>query len=77
MRTHRTPGDRARMELDLSRIRAFSDGVLAISITLLVLNIEVPILSKQSLHELPVRLLELGLICSPTLWASLSSADCG
>lgn len=59
MRIHRHSGDRARTELDLARICAFSDGVLAISITLLVLNIDVPSLSKQSLHELPDRRLEL------------------
>lgn len=59
MSTRRTSRDRAQTEMDLSRIRAFSDGVLAISITLLVLNIDVPVLSKQSVHELPARLLEL------------------
>jgi uncharacterized membrane protein len=44
-------------ERDLGRIGSFSDGVLAISITLLVLNIDVPQLSEPS--RLPSAMLDL------------------
>ena len=50
---------KAPREQDLSRIRSFSDGVLAISITLLVLNLDVPELSDRLVDELPAKLFAL------------------
>jgi uncharacterized membrane protein len=51
------PARPERRERDLGRISSFSDGVLAIAITLLVLNIDVPQLSDPS--RLPSALLDL------------------
>ena len=46
------------MERDLGRIAAFTDGVMAVAITLLVLNVEVPRLKPgQSLGDALVDLL--------------------
>jgi uncharacterized membrane protein len=42
---------------DLSRIAAFSDGVMAVAITLLVLNIETPSVAEDDLGEALVDLL--------------------
>jgi TMEM175 potassium channel family protein len=42
---------------DLSRIAAFSDGVMAVAITLLVLNIDTPSVSEDKLGEALVDLL--------------------
>ena len=58
IRHRRGPGERP-LEQDLSRIGAFSDGVLAIAVTLLVLNIDVPQLSRDSMQELPGKLVDL------------------
>ena len=44
---------------DVSRIRAFTDGVMAVAITLLVLNIEVPDLPTGSEGQLDEELLDL------------------
>ncbi len=44
---------------DVSRIRAFTDGVMAVAITLLVLNIEVPDLPTGSEGRLDEELLDL------------------
>jgi uncharacterized membrane protein len=48
-----------REERDVSRIRAFTDGVMAVAITLLVLNIEVPDLPTGSEGQLDEQLLDL------------------
>ena len=53
-RTLETRGGR-----DVSRIRAFTDGVMAVAITLLVLNIEVPDLPTGSEGKLDQELLDL------------------
>jgi TMEM175 potassium channel family protein len=45
---------------DLSRIAAFTDGVVAVAITLLVLNLTVPDLARNSASELWDRLGDLG-----------------
>jgi uncharacterized membrane protein len=42
---------------DLSRIAAFSDGVMAVAITLLVLNIETPTVAEEDLGEALVDLI--------------------
>ena len=44
-------------ERDLSRIVAFSDGVMAVAITLLVLNLEVPDVPREDLGDALVDLL--------------------
>jgi len=44
-------------ERDLSRIVAFSDGVMAVAITLLVLNLEVPTVKADDLNDALVDLL--------------------
>lgn len=45
---------------EIARIAAFSDGVLSVAITLLVLNIEVPLLPENRVDgELPRRLFDL------------------
>ena len=49
----------ARGGRDVSRIRAFTDGVMAVAITLLVLNIEVPDLPTGSEGKLDEELLDL------------------
>jgi uncharacterized membrane protein len=53
----RTPEERSERETEFARIVAFTDGVFAIAITLLVLTIEVPQGSKDLLadlrHQLP------------------------
>ncbi len=49
----------AREDRDVSRIRAFTDGVMAVAITLLVLNIEVPDLPTGSEGKLDQELLDL------------------
>jgi uncharacterized membrane protein len=46
-------------ERDVSRIRAFADGVIAVAITLLVLNIEVPDLPKAREDQLGEELVDL------------------
>jgi uncharacterized membrane protein len=44
---------------DLGRIIAFSDGVIAVAITLLVLNLEVPVLPSGRVDELDDKLWDL------------------
>lgn len=46
-----------RMERDLGRIVAFTDGVMAVAITLLVLNIDVPNVKRDDLGAALVDLL--------------------
>lgn len=48
-----------REDRDVSRIRAFTDGVMAVAITLLVLNIEVPDLPSGSEGRLDEELVDL------------------
>ena len=45
------------MQDDLSRIAAFSDGVMAVAITLLVLNIETPTVAEEDLGQALVDLI--------------------
>ena len=53
-------------ELGLNRIEGFSDRVFAIIVTLLVLEVKVPILhDHSSTSELGKRLVDLG----PKIWA--------
>lgn len=59
----------ARERYDLARTTAFSDGVFAIAITLVVLTIDVPQLSGAQVDELPQRLADLG----PEFWSFLLS----
>jgi uncharacterized membrane protein len=49
------------MERDLGRVVAFSDGVMAVAITLLVLNIEVPVRSRDLPDDLVDLLPSLGV----------------
>jgi uncharacterized membrane protein len=49
------------MERDLGRVVAFSDGVMAVAITLLVLNIEVPVRSRDLPEDLVDLLPSLGV----------------
>jgi uncharacterized membrane protein len=49
------------MDRDLSRVVAFSDGVMAVAITLLVLNIEVPVRSRDLPEDLVDLLPSLGV----------------
>jgi uncharacterized membrane protein len=53
-------GPRANIEeRDVSRIRAFTDGVMAVAITLLVLNIDVPDVPSTGEHQLGEELVDL------------------
>ncbi len=45
--------------LTKTRIEALTDGVFAIAMTLLILEIKVPVVEHSMLHELPRRLFEL------------------
>jgi uncharacterized membrane protein len=49
--TESAPGDAASVQRDVDRLVAFSDGVFAIAITLLVLNIQVPDVSDKNLGD--------------------------
>jgi TMEM175 potassium channel family protein len=49
------------LERDLGRVVAFSDGVMAVAITLLVLNIEVPVRSRDLPEDLVDLLPSLGV----------------
>ncbi len=58
-------------ELGLNRIEAFSDGVLAIVVTLLVLELKVPILhDRGSVNELGYQLVDL--VPKFSSWQSVS-----
>jgi len=50
---------RSEHDYDISRLMAFSDGVFAVAITLLVFNVQVPAIAQNdALSRLPAALLE-------------------
>lgn len=59
----------AEQRYDLARTTAFSDGVFAIAITLVVLTIDVPQLSSGQMDQLPARVADMG----PQFWVFLLS----